>query len=118
MENRIVYITGGTKGIGFGVAEVLLKNGFSVAISGRKKEDVDKAAAALGNPEKVLGLQSDVRNLEDEQAAVKAIVAKFGKLDAVIANAGLGVFKPIDELSTKEWNSMIETNLTGCFYTL
>lgn len=118
MENRIVYITGGTKGIGFGVAEVLLKNGFSVAISERKKEDVDKAAAALGNPEKVLGLQSDVRNLEDEQAAVKAIVAKFGKLDAVIANAGLGVFKPIDELSTKEWNSMIETNLTGCFYTL
>lgn len=118
MENRVVYITGGSKGIGFGIAEVLLKNGFYVAISGRKIEDLQKAFEVLNQPEKVLALESDVRSPEDEANAVAAVIKKFGKLDAVIANAGLGVFKPVDELSFEEWNSMIDTNLTGCFNTL
>ncbi|MDR6515361.1 SDR family oxidoreductase [Chryseobacterium camelliae] len=119
LENKVAYITGGTKGIGFGIAEILLKNGVSVAFSGRKKEDVLKAEEELkqysGN---VLGIVSDVRSLESEQQAVDAAKEKFGRLDFVIANAGLGVFKPVDQLTAEEWNDMIETNLTGVFYTL
>lgn len=119
MENKVIYITGGTKGIGFGIAEVLLKNGYSVAFSGRKKEDVENAEKQLhGISDEVLGVVSDVRNLEDENTAVSKIVAKFGRLDGVIANAGLGVFKSVADLSSEEWNSMIETNLTGAFHTM
>jgi len=118
-ENKVAYITGGTKGIGFGIAKILLENGISVAFSGRKKEDVQKAEEELKEySEKVIGIVSDVKNLESEEKAVKQTLEKFGRLDFVIANAGLGIFKPVDELSAEEWNEMIETNLTGAFYTL
>ncbi|ROI05611.1 SDR family oxidoreductase [Chryseobacterium sp. G0240] len=118
-EKKVAYITGGTKGIGFGIAKVLLENGISVAFSGRKREDVMKAEEELKQYSgDVLGIVSDVRSLESEQEAVKYIREKFARLDYVIANAGLGIFKPVDELSAEEWNDMIETNLTGVFYTL
>lgn len=119
IKNKVAYITGGTKGIGFGIAKVLLENGVSVVFSGRKRDDVEKAEQELKKySENVLGIVSDVRSLESEEEAVKYAVEKFGKLDFVIANAGLGVFKPVDQLSAEEWNDMIETNLTGVFYTL
>jgi NADP-dependent 3-hydroxy acid dehydrogenase YdfG len=117
--NKTAYITGGTKGIGFGIAKILLENGISVAFSGRKREDVMKAEEELKQySNNVLGIVSDVRSLESEAEAVKYTVEKFGKLDYVIANAGLGIFKPVDELTAEEWNDMIDTNLTGVFYTL
>ncbi|AYZ35562.1 SDR family oxidoreductase [Chryseobacterium indologenes] len=118
-EIKTAYITGGTKGIGFGIAKVLLENGISVAFSGRKREDVLKAEEELRQySENVLGIVSDVRSLESEQEAVRYVLKKFGRLDYVIANAGLGIFKPVDELTAEEWNDMIDTNLTGVFYTL
>lgn len=119
IENKVAYITGGTKGVGYGIAKILLQNGVSVAFSGRKKEDVEKVENDLKQySQNVLGLVSDVKNLENESDAVKSIIEEFGKLDFVIANAGLGIFKPVDELTSEEWNSMIETNLTGVFHTL
>ncbi|AZA83841.1 short-chain dehydrogenase [Chryseobacterium lactis] len=118
-EMKTAYITGGTKGIGFGIAKVLLENGIAVAFSGRKREDVMKAEEELRQySENVLGIVSDVRSLESEQEAIQYSIGKFGRLDFVIANAGLGIFKPVDELTAEEWNDMIETNLTGAFYTL
>lgn len=117
IENKVAYITGGTKGIGLGIAKALLANGVKVAISGRNIEAVNKAKEELGS-EKVLALQSDVRNFEEEQNAVEKIVATYGKLDIVIANAGLGKFAPIDEMTLADWNLMIDTNLTGVFHTL
>ena len=119
LQDKVAYITGGTKGIGLGIAKILSQQGIRVAISGRKKEDVDNAAAEIsGDSSKVLGIVSNVRNFEDEENAVSAIKNHFGQLDFVIANAGLGVFKPIDQLEIEEWNDMIDTNLTGVFHTL
>ena len=119
MKNKVVYITGGTKGIGFGIAKVLHDQGIIVAISGRNKEDAIAAAAKLSTEEvPVLGLESNVKNFEDEKNAIAEIKEKFGQLDYVIANAGLGVFKPVDELSVEDFASMIDTNLTGVFHTL
>lgn len=118
-QNKVAYITGGTKGIGFGIAKILSNQGIRVAISGRKQEDVEKAAAEISrDASKVLGIVSNVRNFESEEKAVSEIKNHFGQLDYVVANAGMGVFKPVDELSVDEWNDMIETNLTGLFYTL
>ncbi len=117
IKDKVVYITGGSKGIGFGIAKSLLEAGLKVAISGRNQESIEKARHELGN-QNVLALVSDVRNFDDEVNAVEKIVAEFGKLDVVIANAGLGKFAPIDEMSLEDWNAMIDTNLTGVFHTL
>ncbi|PBJ15874.1 SDR family oxidoreductase [Flavobacterium sp. ACN6] len=117
IENKTAYITGAAKGIGFGIAEALVKNGVKVAISGRDKQALEKAHQILGE-QNVLVLESDVRNFDNEVKAVQQIVSKFGKLDIVIANAGVGKFAPIDEMALEDWNTMIDTNLTGAFHTL
>ncbi len=118
MKNKVAYITGGTKGIGFGIAKEMLKNGIQVAISGRNIKDAEEAAAELSAEGNVLAVESDVRDAESEINAVSKIIERFGQLDYVIANAGLGIFKSVDEISSQEWNSMIDTNLTGVFHTM
>ncbi|MEN2434842.1 SDR family oxidoreductase [Weeksellaceae bacterium A-14] len=119
MEKKTVYITGGTTGIGYGISEILLRNGYQVAISGRNQQKIDQAIQQLQKiSDQVMGIRSDVRNFEDEKKAVEEIVLAFGKVDVVIANAGLGIFKPVDEMETEEWQQMIDTNLTGVFHTL
>lgn len=118
LKNKVAYITGGTKGIGYGVAQSLLEAGLRVAVSGRNLQTAKKAAANLGKDDRVFGIASDVSNLDDEKKAIKKIIDKWGQLDIVLANAGVGHFAPIDELSKSDWLSMIDTNLTGAFYTL
>lgn len=119
MKNKVIYITGGTKGIGYGIAEVLLKNGYSVAISGRELSSVKEAEKELAKiSDKIIGVVSSVKNIDDEKNAVKTIIEKFGKIDGVIANAGVGVFENIEDLSVEDWHHMIDTNLTGVFYSL
>ncbi len=114
---KTVLITGGTKGIGLGIAKVLLKEGMKVAITGRNLETVNAAVESLKKEglENVIGIQSDVRSLEDEQKAVNKTIEHFGSLDVMIANAGVGNFAPIDEMSSKQWNDVIDINLTGVF---
>lgn len=118
-QDKVAYITGGSKGIGLGIAKAMVEKGIKVAISGRDPLTVKSAAAEISRDESmVLSLASDVRNFQDEENAVAEIISRFGRLDYVIANAGMGVFKPVDQLSVEEWHSMIDTNLTGIFYTL
>ncbi|WP_306012609.1 MULTISPECIES: SDR family oxidoreductase [unclassified Allomuricauda] len=118
LEGKVAYITGGTKGIGYGIAESLLEQGMKVAISGRSQESADAAVKGLDHPDHVLGLVSDVSQLEDEQKAVAAILDKWGQLDVVMANAGVGHFAPVDELGDDKWHQMIDTNLNGVYHTL
>lgn len=119
LEDKVAYITGGSAGIGKGVAEILSRAGIKVAISGRDSAKLEQACSeitSLGGS--VLGIIGNVSIYDDEQNAVEAIIEKFGRLDFVIANAGVGVFAPVDQLSVADWNSMIDTNLTGVFHTL
>ncbi|MBT8306814.1 MAG: SDR family oxidoreductase [Maribacter sp.] len=118
LKGKVAYITGGSKGIGFSVAEALLNAGMKVAISGRSKETVEAAATQLGDQRNVLAIQSDVTKLVDEEHAVKMILNKWGQLDVVLANAGIGYFAPIDEMTQEQWHNMINTNLNGVFHTL
>jgi len=113
LNNKVVYITGGSKGIGFGIAQTLLASGARVAISSRSLEAANAAAAKLGGD--VLALESDVSSMADESKAIQAVVAHFGSLDVLVANAGVGHFAPIDVITEKEWHETINTNLTGVF---
>ena len=118
LKGKVAYITGGSKGIGYSVAETLLKAGMKVAISGRNIKTVESAATQLGDERNVLALQSDVTKLVEEEHAVKMILNKWGQLDVVLANAGVGHFAPVDEMTELQWHNMINTNLSGVFHTL
>ncbi len=119
LKNKVAFITGGTKGIGYGVAEVLMAEGMNVVITGRNQEAAEKAARDLNQNSigKAYGIASDVRNFESQQNAINQAIEKFGELDLVFANAGLGHFGSIENISIDQWNEVIDTNLTGVFYT-
>ncbi len=118
-KGKVALITGGTKGIGYGIAEALIKLGINVAITSRSKKAAETAAKELShNDNKVLGLQADVRDFESQEEAVAETIKTFGKLDILIANAGLGHFESIEDMTVQQWNEVIETNLTGVFYSV
>jgi len=116
LNDKVAYITGGSKGIGYGIAKTLLENGMRVAITSRTLLAAKEAAATLSNdPSRVLALQSDVSFLASESKAVKAATDHCGKLDVLIANAGVGHFAPIESMTEWDWKNTIDTNLTGVF---
>jgi len=119
LKDRVAYITGGSKGIGLGVAKTLVDNGFRVAITSRNISSATAAAKSLsGDALRILPLESNVSSLASEIKAVDAVVDHFGQLDVVVANAGVGHFAPIDTMTEEEWKETIDTNLTGVFNTI
>ena len=120
INNKIAFITGGSKGIGLGIAQKLILQGAKVAISGRNNDAVTKAADELNSQvtNSCIAIVADVRNPEDQGRAVQRIIEEWGQLDIVIANAGIGHFKSIEELSIQQWNEVIDINLSGTFYTV
>ena len=122
LKDKVALITGGTKGIGFGIAESLLAQGINVAITGRSEASAKEAATLLNAKGytgiKAIGVASDVRDFKSQQKAVQTVLETFGKLDIVIANAGLGHFANIEDLTIDQWQETIDTNLTGAFYSI
>jgi 3-oxoacyl-[acyl-carrier protein] reductase len=114
---KTALITGGSKGIGYGVAEALINDGIKVAITSRTQASADEAAAELNKIKAgyAIGIESDVRNLASQEKAVETILSAWGRLDYVIANAGVGYFAPIQELTSEQWQETIDINLTGTF---
>ncbi len=119
LKNKVALITGGTKGIGYGIALSLMNEGMKVFVTSRDEERALDAAKQLDKATtsgaKAHGIQADVRDLESQKKAVKDIVEMFGQLDVVIANAGLGHFGSIEDLTAEQWQETIDTNLTGVF---
>ena len=120
LENKVAIITGGSKGIGYGIATSLLEQGMKVAITSRSQENAEQAAASLKEIGKgeVIGLAADVRSLESQKDVVKKVLDKWGKLDVMVANAGIGHFASIEELTEEQWNDTIDTNLSGVFFSV
>lgn len=114
------FVTGGSKGIGFGIAEALMKDGYQVAITGRNMASLDDAVKKLNAMGKgnAIALVCDVRDYNALQKAVASTLEEFGGIDVVVANAGLGHFAPVESLTIEQWNETIDTNLTGVFYTV
>ncbi len=122
IETKVALITGGSKGIGYGVAQALLEKGVHVALTSRNKASAlaaaDKLNANTTTAAKAIGIVADVRDYESQQEAVAKVIADFGQLDIIIANAGLGKFGSIENLEVEDWHAVIDTNLTGVFYTI
>ena len=121
MKNKVAYITGGSKGIGYGIADALMKQGVHVAITSRSQSSADEAAELLKSSNadaKAIGIEADVRDLKHQEKAVDKILSEFGQLDYVIANAGLGHYHSIEDLTEDQWRETIDTNLTGVFFTI
>lgn len=116
LKDKVVYITGGSKGIGYGIAKILLNEGMRIAITSRSLDAAQKAAISLStDSSRILALQSDVSSMASEQNAVQQVLYQFGQLDVVVANAGVGHFSPFDQMTEEEWKDTIDTNLTGVF---
>ncbi|GJM62520.1 SDR family oxidoreductase [Persicobacter diffluens] len=119
IKGKTALITGGSKGIGFGIAEALINEGVHVAITSRSQSAAEAAAeelVAIGGGE-VLAFEADVRSLKDQQKVIEAMEAKWGRVDVVIANAGVGHFGSIESITAEQWQETIDINLTGVFNT-
>ncbi|AKP53115.1 SDR family oxidoreductase [Cyclobacterium amurskyense] len=120
LENTTAFITGGNTGIGFGIAQALVAEGVNVAITSRSLDRAQEAADKIQKLDKskgkIMALELDVKDFEAQKAAVAKVVKEWGKLDYFVANAGVGHFAPIQDLSVEQWQDTIDTNLTGVFY--
>ena len=113
--SRVVLITGGTRGIGRALAETLLRAGDKVAVTGTTPDGVVKAEMELSALGQAAGIVCDVRDAAAAELAVRTAVAKFGGLDVLVNNAGVGVGVPVAEMPHDEWQRIIGINITGVF---
>src|SRR6187401_2397515 len=114
---RRAIVTGGTRGIGRAIAKALLAEGAQVMITGRDKTRVDAAvrelAAEAHKSASIVGAAADVRDRHAVDALVTDTVRRFGGLDVLVNNAGVGRFKSVELMTDEEWNEVLDTNLTG-----
>ncbi|MEO6655759.1 MAG: SDR family oxidoreductase [Pyrinomonadaceae bacterium] len=117
-EKSVAIVTGGTKGIGYAIADSLARAGASVFICGRTKTDVDAAVERLSSTGKAEGLVCDVRDEDQVRQMVDAASKARGGIDILVNNAGMGIFgKTVEEMSGNEFRQTLETNLFSVFYT-
>jgi 3-oxoacyl-[acyl-carrier protein] reductase len=112
-------VTGGSRGIGFAVAKAILAGNGRVTITGLDRERVSRAVRTLGqasDPARVDGAGVDVRNRVEVEKLVDDAVKKFGGLDLLVNNAGVGAFVDVAAMSDEDWARVIDTNLTGVFF--
>jgi NAD(P)-dependent dehydrogenase (short-subunit alcohol dehydrogenase family) len=129
LGGRVAVVTGASEGIGEAVAAALARAGASVVVTSRSQERAEATAARLGDRVagegagsgssrgEVVGIACDVRSFEACSSLAAAVREHFGRLDVLVNNAGLGVFKPVQEMSVDEWQLQVETNLNGVFFT-
>lgn len=118
LKNKIAVITGGTRGIGFVIAETFLKNGAKVAIFGSRQETVDKAVAKLRaeNSEwEVIGFCPNLSDYNEVESAINQVKEKFGRIDILVNNAGISAREPIEEYNPDDFKKIMDLNVTGVF---
>lgn len=109
LKNKVYIVTGGSSGIGRACAHMLIDKGAKVAITGRDEEKVNAVAKQMG----ALGIVADVSKDEDVEKTFKLVIEKFGVLDGLINNAGIGFFAPIHETNRADFERIFQTNVFG-----
>lgn len=118
LAEQVVIVTGGTRGIGLAIAQAVLAEGARVLITGRSQDSVDEALAKIATGEadgKAYGMPADVASETDTQAVFEKAINLFGKVDAVINNAGIARAGAVENLRLKDFQMVMDTNLTGAF---
>jgi 3-oxoacyl-[acyl-carrier protein] reductase len=120
LNEKVAVVTGGSRGIGFAIAQALVGQGVNVVITGRDEAQLDAARATLaGGPPAGRGnvdaRRADIRKDADVAQAIGAAVTRFGGLDILVNNAGVGVFANVSDMTPAQWAEVLETNLTGVF---
>ena len=116
LAGKIALVTGGSRGIGRAIAEALLEEGAKVAICGRSQGSLDAAVEELSAKGEIAGAPCNMGRNEEVEALLAFVAERFGGLDVLVNNAGLGHFAPIHELTVEQWREVIDTNLSGVFY--
>jgi 3-oxoacyl-[acyl-carrier protein] reductase len=119
-RKKTAIVTGGSRGIGRGIVEALLREGWRVRFCSRNPRSVEEAQRQLAGSfgDAVAGRPVDVRSQEQVDRFVAETLREEGRIDCLVNNAGVGTFGPVDELTGDQWREVIETNLSGCFYFL
>jgi NADP-dependent 3-hydroxy acid dehydrogenase YdfG len=119
LDGSAAFVTGATSGIGRATALALAEAGADVALAARREDRLEEVAEAVRTEHgrEALAVPTDVREPDAVGAAAEATVEAFGGLDVVVANAGLGVDKSVEELSVDEYRLMTDVNVNGMFYT-
>ena len=109
LRNATALVTGGSSGIGYAIAEVLIEAGARVAITGRDAIRLENAARALH----ALAIRADVTQEGDAQRTCREVIGAFGHLDILVNNAGVGFFRPLLEMTRSDFDNVFATNVTG-----
>src|SRR5262249_13679912 len=113
--SKVALVTGAARGIGLATARRFLAEGFRVALLDIEDELLTGAAASLADSDHTLALHCDVADARGVAAAIETIATRFGRLDALVNNAGIATFAPILETSDDDFKRIMEVNLTGPF---
>lgn len=116
LKDQVALVTGATRGIGRAIAEHLAEAGASVVICGRSDDSVKRAVDELSAKGKAFGIAADVSKEEDVKKLFRFLDETCGRLDVLVNNAGVGIFKSVGDLTPEEWRKTIETNLNSAFY--
>jgi NAD(P)-dependent dehydrogenase (short-subunit alcohol dehydrogenase family) len=116
LTGRVAIISGGSMGLGLQMAEGLAEMGTNLVLCARKKERCEEAAEKLrGHGVQTLALACDVKDKAAIQQVVEETLAKFGRIDILINNAGVSWGAPVEEMTLEQWDKVLSTNLTGTF---
>jgi len=115
-QGKVAVVTGGNSGIGLGVAKAYAREGARVAITGRNEKTLQAAAGEIGNG--TLAIRSDASRVADIEAGMKQINERFGRIDALFVNAGIGRFVPVEEVTEAFFDETVGINLKGVFFTV
>jgi NAD(P)-dependent dehydrogenase (short-subunit alcohol dehydrogenase family) len=114
-KKQVAVVTGAARGIGLAIARKFLASGDAVALLDIDAATLATTTAHLAAPDEVLSIVCDVSKPAEVQAAIAQVDRRFGRLDALVNNAGVAVFKPILETTVEDWTLVLATNLTGPF---